>query len=185
MKFKDFLRLVNSDLYRYEGKKGTFAFLKTFFICPGFKYTCFMRLCSFLDKSLFAFPFLLLFEHYKIKYGISISHKTTIGEGFYIGHYGCIVVHPNAVIGKNCNISHEVTIGKKNRGKKEGYPLIGDNVYIAPGAKIIGSVKIGNNVAIGANCVVANDLEDNSVAVGIPAEVISKKGSLGYVNNRV
>ena len=55
------------------------------------------------------------------------------------------------------------------------------NIYIGPGAKIVGAVRIGNNVAIGANCVVTKDVPDNSVVVGIPGKVISQKGSTGYV----
>jgi len=72
-----------------------------------------------------------------------------------------------------------------NRGSKKGTPIIGDNVYIGPGAKIIGNVNIGNDVAIGANAVVTKDLPPFAVAVGVPARVISLKGSEGYVNNRI
>ncbi|MFC2064935.1 serine O-acetyltransferase [Chloroflexota bacterium] len=74
-------------------------------------------------------------------------------------------------------------MGKANRGEREGYPVIGDNVYIGPGAKIIGKVHVGNNVAIGANCVVTKDVPDNAVVAGVPGRVISMKGSEGYVEN--
>lgn len=57
-------------------------------------------------------------------------------------------------IGRNCNISQGVTLGLANRGKNKGYPTLGDNIYLGPGAKIVGAVHIGNNVCIGANCVV-------------------------------
>jgi len=99
-----------------------------------------------------------------------------------IGHFGGIVVNQNVVIGKNFNISHQVTLGVANRGNRKGYPVIGDNVYIGPGAKVIGNVRVGNHVAIGANCVVAKDIPDNSVVVGIPGKVISSEGSAGYIN---
>ncbi|GER80051.1 serine acetyltransferase [Candidatus Denitrolinea symbiosum] len=120
--------------------------------------------------------------HYEYKYGISISYRTQIGSGLYIGHFGGIVINKNVVVGKNCNISHQVTLGKANRGVKKGYPVIGDNVYLGPGAKVIGNVKIGNNVAVGANCVVTKDIPDNGVVVGIPGKIISLEGSLGYIN---
>ena len=119
---------------------------------------------------------------YTYKYGIEISPKTEIDTGFYIGHFGGIV-NSSAKIGKNCNISQGVTIGMANRGKNRGVATIGDNVYIGPGAKIIGAVKIGDNVAIGANCVVTKDIPDNGVVVGIPGKVISLKGSAGYIGN--
>ena len=64
-----------------------------------------------------------------------------------------------------------------------GFPELGDNVYIGPGAKVIGNVKIGNNVAIGANAVVTKSFPDDSVVVGIPARLISTKGSVGYCIN--
>lgn len=106
-----------------------------------------------------------------------------IGEGFYIGHWGQIFISSQAVIGDNCNISQGVTIGVSNRGDNIGAPVIGDRVYIGPGVKIFGKVTIGNDVAIGANAVVTKDIPDNSVAVGIPARVISTEGSHGYIQN--
>ncbi|MBR2453279.1 MAG: hypothetical protein IKB32_04480 [Clostridia bacterium] len=76
------------------------------------------------------------------------------------GLYGIIISH-NAVIGKNCTIFHQVTIGEGNNGA----PVIGDNCVIGAGAKITGGIKIGNNVKIGTNCVVAWDVPDNSTVV--------------------
>jgi serine O-acetyltransferase len=125
----------------------------------------------------------LLLEHYKYKLGISLPFVTEIGSGFYIGHFGGIVVNAGSKIGKNCNLSHNVTLGQANRGKNKGFPTIGDNVYIGPGAKIVGAVKIGSNVAIGANCVITKDIPDNAVVVGIPGEVISYNGTEDYVIN--
>jgi serine O-acetyltransferase len=131
----------------------------------------------------FIYPFAkLLLGRLTYKFGISIPPDTNIGCGFYIGHFGGIVVNSKSVIGRNCNISQGVTLGQANRGKNKGTPILGDNVYIGPGAKIIGAVKIGNNVAIGANCVVTKDIPDNSVVVGIPGKVISQEGTSGYVN---
>lgn len=92
------------------------------------------------------------------------------------------MINGKSIIGNNCNISQGVTLGVANRGKYEGCPKLGDNIFIGPGAKILGAVTIGNNVAIGANCVVIKDIPDNSVVVGIPGRVISQEGSLGYVN---
>lgn len=60
--------------------------------------------------------------------------------------------------------------------------MLGDNIFIGPGAKIIGAVKIGNNIVIGANCVVTRDIPDNSVVVGIPGRVISQDGAKWYIN---
>jgi len=183
--------LWSADLYRYEGQCNKKLAVKHLLHDPGYKYTFFMRLCQYLantDTKLTKPAYILfrvILQHYTYKYGISIDPNTNIGRGFYIGHFGSIVVNPKTVIGKNCNISQNVTIGQANRGKRMGCPIIGDNVYIGPGAKIIGAVHVGNNVAIGANCVVTNDVPDYSVVVGVPGRVISYKGSEGYVNNTV
>ena len=69
-------------------------------------------------------------------------------------------------------ISHQVTIGRS----KNLVPVIGDNVYIGPGAKIFGGIRVGNNVRIGANCIVFQDIPDNAVVGGVPAKIIKIKG---------
>ncbi len=175
MKFSKYIFLLRSDLYRYSGNANLPSFLFTFMLEPGFKYSFWMRSCAYLKLHpifrYFLFPLAwLILAHYEYKYGISISYRTQIGSGLYIGHFGGIVINKNVVVGKNCNISHQVTLGKANRGVKKGYPVIGDNVYLGPGAKVIGNVKIGNNVAVGANCVVTKDIPDNGVVVGIPGK---------------
>lgn len=124
----------------------------------------------------------LMLWHYKFKLGISIPHSTKIGPGFYIGHFGGITVNGETQIGTNCNLSHGVTIGRANRGAKTGVPVIGDHVFIGPGAMIFGAVRIGNHVAIGANSVITNDVEDNAVVICPRSVIVSHDGSAGYVN---
>lgn len=86
------------------------------------------------------------------------------------GLYGIIVSH-NAHIGRNVVILHQVTIGEE----KGGAPTIGDNCLIGVGAKIIGNIHIGNNVKIGANCVVVEDIPDNATVVLSKPRIILKK----------
>ncbi len=88
------------------------------------------------------------------------------------GLNGIIVSH-NAVVGKNCTIFHQVTIGE-GRG---GAPTIGDNVLIGAGAKITGGVHIGNNVHIAAGCVIMQDVPDNCTVLPPPAQIIHRKES--------
>jgi serine O-acetyltransferase len=161
--------------------------VKYFLVIPGVKYSFYMRLCRYLrSKPLNAFGLFfiarILLFHYSIKFGISIPDTTQIGSGFYIGHFGEIVVNSKSIIGKNCNISQGVTIGQLNRGKRAGCPVIGDNVFIGPGAKILGNIRVGDDAAIGANCVVVDDVPPHSVVVGIPGKVVSQAGSEGYIN---
>ena len=186
MRLSEFKYLVRSDLYRYGGRIGTAIFLKNFMFTPGFKHSFWMRATAYMNRhrffryGLYRLPY-FIFMHYTYKYGIDIPHTTQIGSGFYIGHFGGITIHEKSIIGKNCNVSHGVTLGQANRGKRKGHPTIGDSVYIGPGAKIVGKVRVGNNAAIGANCVVTGDVPDNAVVVGIPGKVISLEGSQGYV----
>lgn len=86
------------------------------------------------------------------------------------GLNGIIVSH-NAVIGRNCTIFHQVTIGE-GRG---GAPIIGDNVLLGAGAKVIGGVRIGDNVRIGAGCVVMQDIPDNATVLPAPIQLIQRK----------
>lgn len=87
-----------------------------------------------------------------------------------------IVISHNAVIGKNCTIFHQVTIGEG----RNGAPTIGDNVLIGAGAKIIGDVRIGNNVKVGAGCVVAKDIPDGATVVMDNVRVVIK--SPNFIN---
>ncbi len=189
MNYKQYKYLLFADFFRYDGKCGWRYVLKQVLLrrSPGQHYSFWFRLSAYLRSKgkLYVLPYKLSrFFHrkYTIKYGIEITPACQIGPGLYIGHFGGIHVPSKVVIGKNCNISQGVTVGVIGRGTRKGAPVIGDNVYIAPGVKIIGNVKIGNNVAIGANAVVTKDLPDNSVAVGVPATVISSKGSGDYIN---
>jgi serine O-acetyltransferase len=187
MSYREYSHLVISDLFRHAGARGTVGFLRNIALTPGFQYDFWMRTASYLSGH----PLLkfgtaqvarLALRHYSLKYCISIPWRTKIGPGFYIGHFGQIVVHDRSVIGRNCNISQGVTVGQANRGPRKGYATIGDNVYIGPGAKVVGNVKIGNDVAIGANCVVTKDVPDSAVVAGVPGRIISYEGSRDYVN---
>lgn len=100
----------------------------------------------------------------------TIPYTASIGEGTRFPHAAQgVVIHDNAVIGKNCTILPNVVIGGKKNAKHA--PIIGDNVLIGAGAIVIGGVSIGNNVTIGAGAVVLEDIPDYAVAVGNPAVI--------------
>jgi serine O-acetyltransferase len=115
----------------------------------------------------------LKFMDYKlaVKYGIFLGNLPIIGTGLSIRHPHGIFIS-NAVIGKNCNIYQDVTIGDKKLKEFDSSPIIGDNVTIYAGAKIVGKVTIGNNVIIGTNSVVTKSFGDNLIVAGNPARVI-------------
>lgn len=115
----------------------------------------------------------LLFKCIEITTGISLPASTDIGKGFYVGHFGGIILHSDVRMGENCSLGPGVLIGTRGLGNT-GVPVIGNNVYIGVGAKILGGIKIGNNVKVGANAVVLSDIPDGATAVGVPAKIIKE-----------
>ncbi len=100
-----------------------------------------------------------------------ISPRAVIGEGLYIGHIGGVHISPYAVIGKNCDIAHRVTIGMAAIGR-QGAPEIGDNVYIGTGATLVGRIKIGDGARIAANTLVLDDVPAGATVMGVPGRVM-------------
>ena len=132
-----------------------------------FTYSFWLRLAN---TNIFLIRLTAKIMHRRLsrKYGIQISPKMKLGYGFYIGHGVSIVINSGTIIGNNCNISQNLTIGTNH----ETPAIIGDNVYIGPGVCIVENVIIGNNVVIAANAVVTNDIPDFSVVAGCPAKII-------------
>jgi serine O-acetyltransferase len=114
----------------------------------------------------------------RIAWGIELPRAARIGPGLYIGHFGGITISPASIIGRDCNLSHGITIGVSGEGANRGVPTIGDQVYIAPGARLFGKITVGNNVKIGANAVVYKDVPDNAVIVLDPGfRILSYQGN--------
>lgn len=174
-------RTIKADLYRYGGLTGTKGFLKAL-RTPGFRFTWLLRKTASSGPHIRWF-YALLKRRYIFRYHFQIPTNTKIGEGFYIGHFGMLVINENTVIGKYCNIAAGVTIGQANRGPLKGYPTIGDYVWIGAGAVIVGKITIGSNVLIAPNAYVNNDIPSNSIVMGNPAKVIPKENACeGYIN---
>jgi len=124
---------------------------------------------------LWKIPLLPKLIHYFMRFVFtaSVPYTATIGRNTSFNNYGMgVVIHRRAVIGENCEISHHVTVG--GRGGFYEVPVIGNDVFVGPGANILGPVKIGDGAIIGANAVVLNDVPAHSVAVGIPARVTKR-----------
>lgn len=188
MNFREYKKLILKDLYRYSAAKDVITCLKCLCMLPGYKYTFWMRTASYAKQNgILLLPLYLMsrmmMNRYQYKYGICIPYNTRIAEGLYIGHYGGIFINHEVRIGKNCNINQDVSIGAAYGGKNPGTPVIGDNVYLGPGAKIIGGITLGSNVAVGANCVVNVDVPDNGVVIGNPCKIVSYQGSKEYIVN--
>ncbi len=121
--------------------------------------------------------YVILHKLTEILCGISIGSTAIIGRRLSIEHHGCIVIHGATVIGDDCLIRHGVTLGNTGFDDPFGAPRIGDRVQIGAGAKILGRIRIGNDVIIGANAVVTQDAPDNAVVGGVPARTLSMRTS--------
>lgn len=104
--------------------------------------------------------------------GSDVCAGARIGRNAMLPHPNGVVIHPHAIIGDDCVIMQQVTIGEIRAGQ---VPVVGDKVYIGAGAKILGGIRIGDGASIGANAVVLQDVPDGWVAVGIPAVVRPRK----------
>ncbi|MEO0247940.1 MAG: serine acetyltransferase [candidate division WOR-3 bacterium] len=107
---------------------------------------------------------------------IFIYASAEIGKGLYL-HHGPVVIGPGVKIGEYCNLSMMNVIGYGGRDDCYGTPTIGNRVFLGPGVVATGNIRIGDNVAVGANAVVNQDLPDNCTAAGVPARVVNWRGS--------
>ena len=110
----------------------------------------------------------VLFKLVQIVTGIELPCEVTIGRNFVIDHHGSIVISGYTRFGDNCRIRNGVCIGL-SRVSDPCAPVIGNNVDIGAGAKLLGRISIGDNVLIGANAVVVRDVPADCIAVGVPA----------------
>jgi serine O-acetyltransferase len=122
-----------------------------------------------LRKALYP-VYLFLHKVVQVVAGIELPCEVEIGRNFVIDHFGGIVISGYARFGDNCRIRNGCVVGLA-RIDDPCAPVIGDNVDIGAGAKLLGRIRIGNNVVIGANAVVVRDVPDDCMAVGIPAVV--------------
>ena len=105
--------------------------------------------------------------------GADIPPGCRMGGGLLLPHPNGVVIHPGAVIGPNCLIFQQVTIGA---GPRPGVPVVGGHVDIGAGAKVLGGIVVGDHARIGANAVVLNDVPAGATAVGVPARVVGVAG---------
>lgn len=123
-------------------------------------------------------PFVWLTKYWVLEHrfwsivtGADIPLNCEIGGGFLLLHPNGVVIFPGSVIGPNCLVFQQVTIGVG--GPKPGAPVLGGDVEIGAGAKILGGVHIGDHARIGANAVVLQDVPPRATAVGVPAKIVA------------
>lgn len=140
----------------------------------GFHSLVFHRIAHWFYKCHLFFLARLISQIARFFTGIEIHPGAKIGRRLFIDHGMGIVIGETATIGNDCTIYHGVTLGGTGKDKKKRHPDLGDNVLVGCGAKILGPIKIGDNVKIGANSVVLKDVLENTTIVGIPGKEILK-----------
>ena len=147
------------------------------FLYPGFKALRDHRIAAFFHRHRMPFIARWISQRSSRRTGIEIHPGATIGKGLFIDHGHGIVIGETAVIGDNCTIYHQVTLGGTGVQKHcKRHPTVGDNVLIGAGAKLLGPITVGNNSMIGSGSVVLSDVPANSTVTGIKARVIKTDG---------
>jgi len=137
--------MIIDDLYRYTGDRKWTSLIRYILFTPGYRYSYFFRKVEQSRFIVQKFFWEILRRQCMLRTGIQIPPSTRIGPGLRIVHFGHIVINPGTVIGKNFNVAQGVNIGN-SEGKRRGAPIIGNNVYVAANAVIVGNVTIGNDV---------------------------------------
>jgi serine O-acetyltransferase len=141
---------------------------------PGIKAVILYRIAHFFWKLNMPFIPRYISEIAMQLTAIDIHPGAEIGSEFFIDHGAGVVIGETTEIGNNCTLYSGVVLGGTSLKQEKRHPTLGNNVVVGSGAKILGPVKIGDNVRIGANSVVINDVPPNSVVVGVPGNIVEK-----------
>lgn len=169
--------ILQADLQRFNNRKPTLIdwllHNEVWYIFHYIRHLRYVEYYKDKNKLLFLWHF---FWYKRLGFKLRMTiYPGTVGPGFRIYHAGDFVhVGPNVRIGKNCTMLPGVVFGNKTEEPDDSPVVVGDNCYFGLGCKIFGSVRIGNNVTVGANAVVTKDIPDNAVVGGVPAKVIRK-----------
>lgn len=145
-------------------------------LMPGVRAIIYYRISRYFYLRKYYFISRLILEKCKRKTGIEIHPGAIIGKNLFIDHGAGVIIGETSIIKDNVIIFQGVTLGttgKKVKGRR--HPIIGNNVFIGSGAKILGNITIGDNVKIGANAVVLKDIPNNVTTVGIPSKIVNNK----------
>ena len=177
-KLRDIIYKLSCDTKRYQKDLLLKNKLQLFFIIDYwpvflFRVESMCDVLGFLGKILrfFLIPLRPLVKGLS---GSRIFYGAKIGEGLLLHISEGVIIGPEAIIGKDCTFFSGASIVYRADNRGSGNAIIGDNVKLLSGCKVIGSVKIGDNASVGANAVVLTDVPAHTVAVGIPARIIEK-----------
>ena len=150
---------------------------EAFLLYPGVYAVSWHRVAHFFYKHNMKFIARWISQMTRFWTGIEIHPGATIGKGLFIDHGMGVVIGETAVIGNDCTIYHNVTLGGRGHDKAhKRHPTLEDNVLVGAGAKILGNVTIGENSNIGSNAVILYDVPKNATVVGVPGKVVRIDG---------
>lgn len=133
------------------------------------------RIAHFFYVIHFYFTARLISQFSRFVTQIEIHPGAKIGKNLFIDHGSGVVIGETTIIGNDCTLYQQVTLGGVSLNKVKRHPTLKNNVIVGCGAKVLGNIVIGENVKIGAGSVVTKSVEDNDIVVGIPAKSIKKK----------
>jgi serine O-acetyltransferase len=148
-----------------------------FLLYPGLHAIIVHRFTHFLWRLKIPFLPRLLSQISRFWTGIEIHPGAKIGKGFFIDHGMGVVIGETTEIGDNCVLFHNVTLGGTGKHKGKRHPTLGNNVMVGTGAILLGPIKVGNNVKIGANTfILMQDVPDNTTVAGTPGKIVKING---------
>ena len=157
--------------------------LEIFLCYPGFHAILAHRLAHRLYQWRIPLAPRVLSQISRFFTGIEIHPGASIGRRFFIDHGSGVVIGETSEIGDDVLLYQGVTLGGTGHGKGKRHPTIGDRVVIGTGAKVLGNIRVGDNVKIGAGSVVVHPVPDNSTVVGIPGRVVRMRTEDGVLEH--
>ena len=139
--------------------------LQVIILYPGFHILVFHKISHFLYINKLIFLARLISQIGRFFTGIEIHPGAKIGKRLFIDHGMGVVIGETAIIGDDCTIYHNSTLGGTGKETMKRHPDIGNNVIIGAGAKVLGAINIGDNVKVGANATVTKNIPDNVTVI--------------------
>lgn len=171
------LRMLREDIRAVvERDPAVKSALEVLFCYPGVHALLFHRIAHALYKRKWFFIARLISQFSRWLTGIEIHPGAKIGRGLFIDHGMGVVIGETAEIGDHVTIYQGVTLGGTGKEKGKRHPTLRDNVLVGVGAKVLGSIEIGENSKIGAGAVVVHSVPPNCTVVGVPGKIVIRDG---------
>jgi serine O-acetyltransferase len=171
-------RSIRQDLQAvFDRDPAATSAIEVLFTYAGFHALLAYRMSHWLSTHHIPFLPRVISQIARILTGIEIHPSAIIGKGFFIDHGMGVVVGETAEIGEYVTLFQGVTLGGTGKERGKRHPTLGNHVVVGAGAKILGGIRIGDNVKVGANSVVLKSVPANSTVIGVPARVIKMEGN--------